>query len=110
MEEKEGVVNADLEQKEIVVTTEFLRQKQEEWKEMAVQAEQLFCEAADSVKTLEPIFYGKPVLTLKTVFLDQKEKGIKNFERLLRHLEKLDTIAFVYEKVERENRGFIKGN
>lgn len=99
-----------MEQKELVVTTEFLQQKQEEWKKIGVQAKHSFCEAADSVRTLEQVFYGKPVLAIKADFLSQKEKGEKDFERLLHHLEKLEVIAFVYDKVERENRGFIKGN
>jgi len=99
-----------VEQKELIVTTELLQQKEEEWKKITTQAEQIFCETADSVKGLKQVFCGKPVSALKTDFLAQKEKGKKDFERLLRHLEKLKVIAFVYDKVERENRGFIKRN
>ena len=95
---------------EVIVTTEFLLQKEEEWKEIAAKAEQIFCEAAESIERLEQIFYGKPVLALKAEFLARKEKGRMDFEALSRHLEKLEVIAFIYDKVERENRGFIKTN
>ena len=97
-------------EKEVLVTTEFLFQKEEEWKEIAAKAEQIFCEAAESIEKLEQIFCGKPVLALKTEFLDRKEKGRMDFEALSRHLEKLEVIAFIYDKVERENRGFVKTN
>ncbi len=99
-----------VDQKELLVTTELLQLKEEEWKKITAQAEQVFCETADSVKGLKQIFLGKPVSALKTDFLAQKEKGKRDFERLLRHLEKLEVIAFVYDKVERENRGFINRN
>lgn len=95
---------------EVLVTTEFLLQKEEEWKKIATKAEQIFCEAAESIDMLEQIFCGRPVLALKAEFLDRKEKGKMDFETLSRHLEKLEVIAFVYDKVERENRGFIKTN
>lgn len=95
---------------EVLVTTEFLLQKEEEWKEIATKAEQIFCEAAESIEMLEQIFCGRPVLALKAEFLDRKEKGRMDFEALSRHLGKLEVIAFIYDKVERENRGFIKAN
>lgn len=97
-------------EKEVLVTTEFLFRKEEEWKEIAAKAEQIFCETAESIEKLEQIFCGKPVLSLKTEFFDRKEKGRMDFEALSRHLEKLEVIAFIYDKVERENRGFIKTN
>lgn len=97
-------------EKELLVTTEVLLQKKEEWKEIAAKAEKLFCEAAGSVETLEQVFCGKPVLALKADFLTRKENGREEFDALLHHLEKLEVIAFVYDKVERENRGFIKTN
>ncbi|MBD5548080.1 MAG: hypothetical protein HDQ97_11885 [Lachnospiraceae bacterium] len=97
-------------EKELLVTTEFLLKKEEEWKEKAAKAEQIFCQAADSVETLNQFFYGKPVLKVKADFLARKEKGKKDFEALLHHLEKLEVIAFVYDKVERENSGFNKSN
>lgn len=97
-------------EKEVLVTTEFLLQKEEEWKEITAKAEQIFCEAVESIETLEHFFCGKPVLALKAEFLERKEKGKTDFEALSRHLEKLEVIAFIYDKVERENRGFIKTN
>lgn len=99
-----------MEQKELIVTTEILRQKEEEWKKITTQAEQIFCDTADNADKLKQVFCGNPVSALKIDFLAQKEKGKSDFDRLLRHLDKLKVIAFVYDKVERENRGFIKRN
>lgn len=99
-----------VDQKELLVTTELLQQKEEEWKKITAQAEQIFCETTDSVKGLRQVFCGRSVLALETDFLAQKEKGKNDFERLMRHLEKLEVIAFVYDKVERENHGFINRN
>ncbi|MDE7404140.1 MAG: hypothetical protein K2M81_03445 [Lachnospiraceae bacterium] len=50
------------------------------------------------------------MLALKAEFIDRKEKGRMDFEALSRHMGKLEVIAFIYDKVERENRGFIKTN
>lgn len=97
-------------EKELLVTTEFLVQKEEEWKDIAAKAEKIFCEAAEGIMALKTVFLGKPVLALKEEFLAEKEEGKNDFKKLSRHLDKLEVIAFVYDKAERENRGFIKTN
>lgn len=97
-------------EKELLVTTEYLSQKREEWKELTKKAKQAFDQTGDGVKTLDGVFYGKPVLALKAEILSGKEQGKKEFDALLHHLEKLEVIAFIYDKVERENRGYIKTN
>lgn len=94
----------------ILVTTEYLTQKEREWSAFLERAEKLFLESCEGTKELEKVFYGKPVMELKKRILAQREAGETAFAMLMNHIGKLKEIAFSYETAERSNRDFFKKN
>lgn len=94
----------------ILVTTEKLIQKEEEWKILSEKAKKTFFEAVESVDMLEQFFSGKPVKELKRIFVHQKQEGESAFEALTDHINKLEYISITYEQAERSNRDFFKKN
>lgn len=94
----------------ILVTTEYLTQKEEEWKALLEKAEKTFLEVAGSAELLKTVFYGKPVLALEKKLLAQGKGGERAFGMLINHVCRLGDIALVYDKAERRNRDFFKKN
>lgn len=87
----------------ILVTTEYIRKKKDEWKGLLKQARTAFLEAADSAEILEEYFCGKPVRTLKQEMKAEVQEGAVAFNILMSHIEKLEDMALVYEEAERSN-------
>ncbi len=87
----------------ILVTTEYLKDKQEEWRELLRQAQIIYQEAADSAEKLEEYFSCRETALIRRTFSIRKEEGIDAFETLMQHLEKLKSMALIYEEAERSN-------
>ncbi len=88
---------------EILVTTEYLKEKGEEWAELLKLAQKAYQEAADCAERLEQFFCCRESETLRGKYLREKEEGLKDFGALSDHLEKLKSMALIYEEAERSN-------
>ncbi len=93
----------------IRITTQELKARQEEWLAAAGRAKRAFA-AADTADEMEACFFGQQAHNLKTDFLTVKGEGEKAFGILFGHLEKLSTIAAVYDGAERSNLGVVTDN
>ncbi|WP_160560662.1 hypothetical protein [Parablautia muri] len=87
----------------ILVTTEYLKEKEEEWKELLGLAQNAYQEAAKSADKLEEYFSCKETAVIRKKFAVWKEEGMDVFERLKSHLGKLKSMALIYEEAERSN-------
>lgn len=94
----------------IRITTQELKARQEEWLAAAGRAKRAFTAAADTADEMEACFFGQQAHNLKTDFLAVKGEGEKAFGILFGHLEKLSTIAAVYDGAERSNLGIVTDN
>lgn len=94
----------------ILVTTEYLKEKGEEWRELLRQAQRAYEEAAKRAEKLEEYFYCKETEAIRKRFSLWKEEGKEAFESFMRHLSKLESMALVYEEAERSNANVTVSN
>lgn len=87
----------------IVVTPQYLREKQEEWTAFLGQAQEAFLMAVLDTEEIRQYFWGKPVRKLQKEVVSVKKEGMEAFGRMKAHLGKLEKIASVYEDAERSN-------
>lgn len=92
----------------ILVTTEQLIQRKEEYMELLKEIEKAFLQAAQTMDILERCFCGRPVTDLKRKFLIQEKAGENALKDFKDYVEGLEEIALVYKKTERGNRDLVK--
>ena len=87
----------------IVVTSQYLREKQQEWITLLGRAQENLLEAAMDTERLRQHFWGNPARRLQGEFISLGKEGMEAFGRMKTHLRKLEEIASVYEDAERRN-------
>ncbi len=94
----------------VMVTTEKLKEKQEEWLLNFEQIRGGFREIEELLNSLEQIFMGKPVEIIREKAVRRQEEGMAVLTGLKIHLEKMEKIAVIYDQVERSNINVISDN
>ncbi len=87
----------------ILVTSQYLLEKQGEWKALSGKAWESFLEAVADTQRLSRHFDGKPVSRLQKEFISLGKDAAAAFGRMEVHLGKLGEIGAVYEEAERSN-------
>lgn len=86
----------------ILVKTEYLKEK-EEWKDLLIKAQRAYQEAGQRAEKLEECFCCKETAIIRKNISTWKEEGVDAFGRFMRHIDKLRSMALLYEEAERDN-------
>ena len=87
----------------ILLTTEYLTEKGEEWKELLRQAQSAYLETAKKAEKLEEYFCCKETAVLRKEFSVWRDEGTDIFGAFGKHLGRLESMALIYEEAERSN-------
>lgn len=94
----------------IQVSTESLREKEEEWQGICRQMKGGFLAGMGELKGMEQSFWAEPVSEIRQASEQITAQGERIFGGLERHIAKLTEIAAVYERAERENQNVFSQN